>query len=183
VSPWVLIGMLVVASVTMWLRKRSWATVLHGPPLFAALGVAAGVVGLLVAIAAGTPLVESATSQAVQWSRYPIVRGSPQMFAMVALLVGVSALVVELAIRGCVVDWLLERKVPPFGAVLAGAMLDMVLITEPDGGFTARIGSGVFGIAMGWMFVAAGRSALPGICARIAFSVGALALEAFQIVG
>jgi hypothetical protein len=175
--------MLAVASVAMWLRKRSWATVLHGPPLFAALGAAAGLVGLLIAITAGTPLVESVTSYAVQWSTYPIVRGSPQTFAIVALLVGVSALVTELAVRGCLVDWLLQRNVPPIGAILVGAVIDALVITEPGGGITTRVGAGVFGIAMGWMFVAAGRSALPCICARIAFSVIALALEALQIVG
>jgi hypothetical protein len=179
-APWTLIGMLVVASIAMWLRKRSWGTVLHGPPVLVALGAAAGLVGLALAIVVGTPLVESATEQAVQWSTYPIVRGSVRTFAVVALLAGVSALVGELAVRGCLLDYLLERRVPPAIAIGAGALIDAVIAS---GGVPARLGAGVFGIAMGWMFVAAGRSALPGVCARVAFAVGALALEALQIVG
>lgn len=180
VSPWVLIGMFVVASVAMWLRKRSWTSVLHGSPLLAGVGAIAGLVGLGLAVVLGTPLAEALTEQAVQWSMYPIVRGSTQSFAVIALLVGVGSLVGELVIRGAFVDWLLERRLAPVPAVLLGGFGD-ALVTSGD--VTARLGASMFGIAMGWMFVAAGRSALPAICANVAFSVGALALEALRVVG
>ncbi len=180
VSPQVLIGMLVVASIAMWLRKRSWTTVLRGPASFAAIGAAAGLIGLVVSVMIGTPVVEQATDQAVQWSSNPIVRGSPQTFVILAILVSVSALVTELALRGCLLVWLLERRLTVVPAILAAAFVDALVVS---GDVTARIGAGVFGIAMGWMFIASGRSALPALCARLTFSVGALGLEALQTVG
>jgi hypothetical protein len=46
-----------------------------------------------------------------------------------------------------------------------------------------RLGAGVFGIGLGWMYLAGGRSVAAPICARLAFSLGAVALEALRLVG
>jgi hypothetical protein len=64
--------------------------------------------------------------------------------------------------------------------VLVGAVAEALV---SDGNFTARIGAGLFGIAMGWMYIAGGRSVIAPMLARLAFSLGALALEALRVVG
>lgn len=178
--PWLLLGLLVVASMSMWLRKRSWTTVIKGPSLYAAIGAAAGLVGLVLALLAGTPVVERITDQAVQWSTFPIVRGSGTTFGVLAILVALGAVITELVLRGWIVEYMLERRMQPAFAILAGAIAE-ALVTEGD--IHMRIGAGVFGLAMGWMFVAGGRSVVPTICARAAFTLGALALEAARVVG
>jgi len=40
----------------------------------------------------------------------------------------------------------------------------------------------VFGIGLGWIYVAGGRSVVAPICARLVFSLGALLLDGLQIV-
>jgi hypothetical protein len=69
-----------VASIVSWLRKRSWTERMRGPGVYAAIGAGAGAVALGLAIVASTPLVEAMSGQAVQWSMYPIVRGSGTAF-------------------------------------------------------------------------------------------------------
>lgn len=189
----VVIPLLVAASLSLWLRGRSWLAVLRGPGLHAAIGAAAGALGLAISLALGTPLVERVTGGAVQWSMYPIVRGSPGAFVTVAILVAVGALAAELVLRGWIVERVLELRGPPALAVVAGAVAEALLVFpvaggDPgplgiDGDLTARIGAGTFGLAMGGMYVAAGRSALAPLCARMTFALGALVLEAAQLVG
>lgn len=189
----VVIPLLAAGSLSLWVRGRSWSDVLKGPSLYAAVGAAAGSVALLLAIALGTPLVESLTGGAVQWSMYPIVRGSTTAAATLAVLVAISAVASELVIRGWLVERVLELGGPPVLAILTGAFAEALLVFPIAGGdpgalmvggdVTARIGAGLFGTAMGWMYLAGGRSVTAPVAARVAFSLGALALEAFQIVG
>ena len=70
--------------------------------------------------------------------------------------------------------------VPPILPVLIGALAEALVVR---GDFAARIGAALFGIGLGWMYVAAGRSLIAPICARIAFSLGAVALEALRVIG
>ena len=70
------VPLLVVASLSLYVRGHSWAERLRGPASYAAIGAGAGCVGLGLAIVLGTPLVEALSDHAVQWSMYPIVRGS-----------------------------------------------------------------------------------------------------------
>jgi hypothetical protein len=46
-----------------------------------------------------------------------------------------------------------------------------------------RIGAVAFGVGLGWIYVAGGRSAAASICARVAFSLGAVVLEGLRIIG
>lgn len=177
----VVIPLLAAASLSLWVRGRSFALVTKGPALYALIGLGAGLAALALSLAVGTPLVERATEHAVQWSMYPIVRGSTGAFATVALLVGLGAIAAELVLRGWIVERVLELargNVVP--AILVGAFAE-ALVT--DGDINARIGGGVIGLAMGWMYVAGGRSVVAPICARLAFSLGALVLEALRLVG
>lgn len=189
----VVIPLLVAASLSLWLRGRSWLAVLKGPALYAAIGAAAGAVALVISLVFGTPIVERITGGAVQWSMYPIVRGSPGTFATVAVIVAVGALAAELVLRGWLVERVLELRGPPMLAIAVGALAEALLVFplaggDPgplgiDGDLTARIGAGIFGLAMGGMYVAAGRSVLAPLCARMTFTLGALVLEAAQLVG
>lgn len=174
------VPLLVVASISLWLRGRSWAHVIHGPALHAAIGAAAGVAALMLALGVSTPLVEAITDQAVQWSMYPIVRGSPGAALTVALVVGVSAVAAELVLRGWLVERVLELGGHRVLAILTGAIAEALIA---DGDLGMRIGAGLFGIAMGWMYVAGGRSVAAPVCARLVFSLGAVVLEALRVVG
>jgi hypothetical protein len=98
-----------------------------------------------------------------------------------------SALAGELALRGWLVERVLElaegdasRVDVRVLAVLAGAFAEAVVT---PGEVAARLGAAGFGAALGWMYVAGGRSVVAPICARAAFVLGALLLEALRVVG
>src|SRR5690242_7265288 len=85
------VPLLIAASISLWVRGRSWTDVIKGPPLYAAIGVLAGATALALALLVSTPLLEVITDYAVQWSMYPVVRGSGGTLVMVMIVVGVSA--------------------------------------------------------------------------------------------
>ncbi|HMG23029.1 MAG TPA: CPBP family glutamic-type intramembrane protease, partial [Kofleriaceae bacterium] len=177
----VALPLLVVASASRWLRGRDWGQLVRGGGGRAAIGVAAGLAALAVALAVGTPFVELMSGRLVEWSAFPIVRGNPSELAVVALIVVAMAVASELALRGWIVDRVLELSPgPPVLPVLVGAIAE-ALVTRGD--LAARIGACAFGAGLGWIYVAAGRSVLAPICARIAFGLGAVALEALRVIG
>ncbi len=173
------VPLLVAASLSLWLRGRSWAHVAKGPALYAAIGAVAGVLALAIALLVSTPLLEAISDYAVQWSMYPIVRGSGAQAIMVAIVVGISAVAAELVLRGWIVERVLELRGHPVIAVLVGAFAEALLT---DGDLAMRLGAGIFGAGLGWMYIAAGRSVIAPVCARLVFALGALALEALRIV-
>ncbi len=177
----VVIPLLAAASLSLWVRGRSFGNVTSTPLLYGAVGALAGVVALVLAVALGTPLVERATDEAVQWSMYPIVRGSAMTFVTIGFIVGISAVAAELALRGWIVERVLElSRGNVVLAILIGAFAEALV---SPGGLSARIGAGLFGIALGWMYVASGCRVMPPILARLVFSIGALGLEAVRVVG
>jgi hypothetical protein len=172
------VPLLVVASVSYMVRGGSFP--LRGPGLYAAIGAAAGLAALALALIAGAPVVETLTAQPVEWSVNPVVRGSGQTFLIVAVVVGVSALAAELVLRGWVVERILELGGSVVPAVLAGGIAE-ALVT--DGNLGARIGGCVFGLGLGWIYVAADRGVMAPMCARITFVLGATALESLKLIG
>jgi membrane protease YdiL (CAAX protease family) len=173
--------LVVVATASRWARRRSWDQLIQAPRGTAAVGIAAGLAALAIAVTAGTPFVELMSGRAVEWSVFPIVRGNISQLVLVALIVIAMAIATELALRGWVVERVLELSPgPPILPVLVGAFAE-ALVTRGD--LAARIGAGLFGAGLGWMYVAAGRSAIAPICARIAFSLGAVGLEALRVIG
>jgi hypothetical protein len=171
---------LIAASISLWLRGKSWASVVGGPALYAAIGAAAGLIALGLALAVATPALEAITDHAVQWSMYPVVRGSAGTAVMVAIVVAISAVAAELVLRGWLVERVLELGGRPVLAILVGAIAEAAVT---DGDFAMRIGAGLFAIGLGGMYVVGGRSALAPACARLVFSLGALALETLRLVG
>jgi len=176
----VVVPLMIAASLSLWLRGRSWTSVFGGPALYAAIGAVAGAIALVLALLVSTPLLEAVSDYAVQWSMYPIVRGSGGQAVMVAIVVGISALAAELVLRGWIVERVLELGGHPVLAVLAGAIAEALLV---DGDLAMRIGASLFGLGLGWMYVAAGRTINAPLCARLVFSLGAVLLETLRIVG
>lgn len=174
------VPLLVAASLSLWVRGKSWGEVIKGPALYAAIGAAAGAIALVLALFASTPLLESITDYAVQWSTWPIVRGSGTNTVMVAVVVGLSAIAAELVLRGWLVDRVVELGGHRVLAILAGAVAEALV---GDGDLGMRIGAGIFGLGLGWMYLASGRSVVAPICARLVFSITAVVLEGLQVVG
>lgn len=167
-----------VASVSVWLRGRAWMHVLRGQAALARIGAAAGAAALVAAVLAGTPAVEALTGRAVVWSQFPVVRGSAIQLVAVAIVVVVEALALELALRGWIVERVLELARPGTAAtvlaVAAGALAEALVTAGP---VWARLGAAAFGLGLGTLYVAAGRDALPPVCARVVFAAGALVLQ------
>lgn len=175
------VPLLIAASASRWARGRSWGDVARVEPVYAAVGAAAGAAALGLALVIGAPLIEALTERAVSWSTFPIVRGSANQLVVVAVVVGVTAVAAELALRGWLVERVLELgRGSPALAVLVGALAEALLV---DGELTARLGAVAFGAGLGWMYVAGGRSVTAPICARLVFQLGALLLEAMRVVG
>jgi hypothetical protein len=185
--------LLSVASLSLWVRGRSWADVVRGPvggaggaggvggAVAAAVGAAAGAVALGFAVLAGTPAIEMLGERAVEWSAHPVVRGNPSLFALFAVYVVATAVATELVLRGWIVDRVLELSPgPPVLPVLVGAFAE-ALIAPGDG--AARMGAALFGIGLGWMYAAGGRSIVAPLCARLVFELGVVLLEAMRLIG
>jgi hypothetical protein len=184
--PWperlpIALPLVVVATLARYVRGRSWEQLVRGPSAAASIGALAGLAALAIAVLAGTPLAEGAYERAIEWSQNPIVRGSGSRLLVVAIMVSVSAVAYELALRGWVVDRVLDfAPRARLAAILAGGVAE-ALVTPGD--LAARLGGLVFGVGLGWMYVAGGRSVTAPICARLTFSVGATFLEAMRVVG
>jgi hypothetical protein len=177
----VALPLLVVASLARWLRGRAWSELLHLGGGRVAVSAAAGLAALAIALIAGTPFVELMSGRTVEWSAFPIVRGNPGQLALVALIVIAMAIASELALRGWIVERVLELSPgPPILPVLVGAIAE-ALVTPGD--LASRVGAGVFGAGLGSIYVASGRSVVAPICARLAFGLGAVALEALRLIG
>jgi hypothetical protein len=177
----VALPLLVAASASRWARGRDWNELMRADRWTIGVGAAAGLAALVVALVAGTPVVEAVTGRGVAWSAYPVVRGNPSQLFVVALVVVAAGLASELALRGWIVERVLELAPgPPVLPVLVGAFAE-ALVTPGD--LTVRIGAGVFGTGLGWIYVAAGRRVVAPICARLAFSLAAVALEAGRVIG
>jgi hypothetical protein len=177
----VALPLLVAGTLSRWLRGRSWADVVRGPADRAAAGALAGLAAVGIAVVVGAPAIEAFSFRAVEWSTHPVVRGNASVFAMVAIYVAATAIATELALRGWIVDRVLELSPgPPVLPVLAGAFAE-ALITPGD--LAARIGGGLFGAGLGWMYAASGRSVLAPVCARLVFELGVVSLEAMRLVG
>lgn len=174
------VPLLIAASLSLWLRGRSWSGVIKGPAVYAAIGALAGVIALVLALFVSTPVLEAISDAAVQWSMYPVVRGSTGTAIMMAIVVAISAVAAELVLRGWLVERVLELRGHPVLAILAGALAEALI---SDGDLAIRIGAGMFGIGCGWIYVAGGRSVVAPICARLVFSLGALGLEALRVIG
>jgi hypothetical protein len=177
----VALPLVAIASVSRWLRRRSWGEVARGGAYHAAIGATVGLVGLGTAVLVGTPMIEALGQRGIEWSEHPIVRGNLTVAAIVMLQAAVVALAMELALRGWIVERMLELSPgPAVLPIFVGAVAEALLT---PGDLAARCGAGLFGIGLGWLYVAGGRSIVAPICARVIFQVGVVVLEALLLVG
>ncbi|MDQ3298385.1 MAG: hypothetical protein M3619_17500 [Myxococcota bacterium] len=173
--------LLVVASLSRWVRGRGWGEVAGGGLDRFAIGAVVGLVALGLALIAGTPVVETLSGRGVEWSSYPVVRGNASQLVVVVIFVGVAALAAEVALRGWLVERMLELSPgPAILPVLVGAIAEAVIM---PGNLAARLGAGLFGAGLGWMYVAGGRSIVAPVVARVVFTVGAVMLESLRLIG
>jgi hypothetical protein len=158
----IVLPLAVVAAIVLRVRGK---TVVWGS-FGAGAGAVAGLVALIIA--------EVVTGG---WAEYPMVRGSVAQALVIATFVAATATASEVVLRGWIVEWVREVTGVPVMAVIAGAFAE-ALITP--GGPTVRIGAALFGIGLGWMYIRAGLRA--PLCARLVFALGAVLLEAAQLV-
>jgi len=171
-----ILPLLVVASTARWIAGKSFAAVTRGR--FVAVGFACGLVALVLALLIGTPVAEALSDRAVVWAAYPLVRGNPGAFLAFGTVVAAVAIATELVLRGWLVERVLELGGSPVMAVFAGAFAEAALTPGP---LEARLGAFVVGVALGQMYVAAGRNVAVTAAARVAFGLGALVLEMLQV--
>jgi hypothetical protein len=177
----VVLPLFAAASVFRWWRGRSWGEVWRTAPGYPLIACGVGVAALLVGVIAGTPVIEALSDRAVQWSTYPLVRGSATNLIVVAVLVATIAVTAELVFHGWLVERILElapRNVAI--AVMLGGVAEAIVM---PGDFASRVGAGLFGAGLGWMYVASGRTVAATIPARVVFSVGAVVLESLRVIG
>ena len=171
----------VAASMFRWWRGGTWADIWHAAPKgYASISLAVGVGGLVAALVIGTPAIEALSGRAIVWSTYPMVRGSGMNFIAVALLAGAIAAASELVFRGWLVDRIVELA-PSNGtlAIMVGGLAE-ALVTPGD--FASRLGAGIVGTGLGWMYLAGNRTVVATIPARVAFTLGAVLLEWLQVI-
>ncbi len=177
----VAIPLLVVATLSRWIRGRSWAEGLRGGWSHVGVGALVGVTALGLALVLGAPIVAELTRRSVEWSQFPVVRGSTMIMFTMVLFAAVTALATELALRGWIVERVLElapsRRVV---AVLVGAIAEAVVT---PGDLAARCGAGMFGLGLGWIYVASGRSLTAPLVARMCFACCAVVLESLRVIG
>ncbi len=202
------IPLVMAASLAKWIRGASWSDVGAANGFHALVGLAAGIAGLLLALIAGTPLVESLTARAVEWSTNAVVRGNFAMLGGVVIYAAMVSACMEAALRGWIVERVLELStsrgstvlasreglaspartsregLPPSPAhvvlaVLVGAFAE-ALVTQGD--LTVRIGAAIWGIGLGWIYVAAKRNVIAPMLARMTFAVVLVVLEGMRVV-
>ncbi len=117
---------------------------------------------------------------AVEWWLVPAARGDATRIAIAVGMVVVVSVATELALRGWLVERMLELSPgPPTLPILAGALAEALVMPGAPAG---RIGAALFGIGLGMLYVAGGRSVVAPIAARVAFAVGAVLAEAAGLV-
>lgn len=184
--PWpealpVALPLFVAASLARWVRGKSWGEVVRGPASRAAIGALAGALALALALVVATPVIEGGSERAIEWSQFPLARGNAQVLVLASLQIVLVAVAWELALRGWIVERVLELSPGPATLpVLVGAFAEAIVV---PGDAAARIGAVILGLGLGAMYVAGGRSVVAPIAARAAFGLGALILETLRWVG
>jgi len=175
-----IVVLFVCATASRWARIRGWGEVAHGGAFAIGVGAAAGALALVAALLAGTPLIETALDRAVEWSTFPIVRGSSSQLVAVMVLVAVSAIATELVIRGWLVERALELGTSTAMAIVLGGVIELVLT---PGDLATRLGGLLVGVGMTWMYVAGKRNVVAPAAARVTFAMIALVLESLRLIG
>jgi hypothetical protein len=162
--------LLVVATLSRWLRGRGWRELVQDPRALG-MGAVAGFAALaLAAVGFGAFDVS-----AIEWWLLPAARGDASQLLLALGFVTVTSIALELALRG----WILERawELSPGSPTLPIAVAAVVEALVIDAAFGSRIGAALFGAGLGILYVGCRRSVLAPIAARVVFSCGAIIVE------
>jgi hypothetical protein len=174
----VAVPLLAIAAVSVAARRATFLSP-PGPGALEGilLGALAGLVGLVAAVTLATPVLQDGFGLMVRWGQSPAVRGSLDAAIGVALVTGALATAQELIFR----RWILERAYS-LGASGSGSILiaGAAEALVGPGSFGARLGAALFGVALGMLYWRGGRRLGPALAARLAFTWGALSLQALR---
>lgn len=177
--------LVIAASVSRGVRGRTWNEVAHGGVSRIAIGTGAGAVALAVAAVAGDHSLHvlyagQAGEHVGAITDLAVSSGQVSTIVVAVIAIAVIAFATELALRGWIVERVLELSPgSPMLPVAVGAVAE-ALITP--GELPVRLAAAVFGAGLGWLYVAGGRSVVAPASARVVFQAGALLLEALRIV-
>jgi len=177
--------LVIAASISRAVRRRPWSEVSHGGLSRLGLGSLAGAIALGVALLAGNQSLNvlysgQAGEHIMAVTDLAISSGQPLSIAISVISIGLVAFATELALRGWIVERVLELSPgSPVLPVLVGALAE-ALITHGDP--PVRIASIIFGVGLGWLYIAGNRSVVASASARIVFQCGAFLLEALRVV-
>ncbi len=181
----VALPLVILASISRAIRGRAWAEVSQGSAARVGIGVLAGAIALGVAAVVGTQsLIVLYSGQAgervLAITDMATASGQGSVIAIGVIALAVIAFATELALRGWIVERVLELSPgSPMLPVLIGAIAE-ALITP--GEVPVRFAAAVFGAGLGWIYVAGGRSIVAPVFARMVFQCGAFLVEAFRLV-
>lgn len=173
------IPLLVLASVSLWLRDKGFAQVglVATPrawPHFA-IGVVLGVAGFVAASAVLGPAGRFA-GLAIDFNHLPPVRGNGAVLLSALVLAWASALAAEMVFRGYVLDRLLgDLRLSPIAAVVIAAVVYGWVLApgqDPgqDPGTIARFaGAALMGVGYGALYFAGRRNLILPIAFHGAF--------------
>lgn len=184
---WALMLLLVAGSLVLALRGGRWfeARDLGDGAGWAALGgVLVGLAGLAAAWAIA-PGVLDVTGRAVEWSTDPVVRGSASLAATLMVVTIAFGLAAELVFR----RWLLDRVAaavvasgePRRVGLAAGVLVAAVIEAAVSPGDGLRVGTALMAGGLGAVYVTSGGRLVACLGARLAFELGAIAVQALRL--
>ncbi|MEZ4361471.1 MAG: hypothetical protein R3B48_14890 [Kofleriaceae bacterium] len=177
----IVLPLLIMASVSMAARRVSMSSSPAPGGVEATwIGAGCGALALIASVLLATPFLQYGLGLAVQWSAFPELRGSAAQAFAVAVLITALTAAQELVFRRWVIERAFQLGASGSGAITVAAVLEAVV---GPGGLGARVGLAVGGFGLGLLYWRGGRRLGPALAARLAFSLGAVALQALRLVG
>jgi len=161
-------ALLAIAVASRALRGRGFRELIAWRLGVILVAVLVGAIALAIAV----PLVGAYDVTVVEWWLIPSAREGGARFAIAIALVIANAIALELALRGWILERMLELSPGPPGLPIFTAALAEALVLP--GPLAARIGVLLFGAGLGVLYVGSGRNLAVTLVARCAFALGAL---------
>ena len=183
VSP--LIGLLVLASVSLMLRSKGWS---HAgfhcgdrTVLVLTTGAVLGTAALLGIAWLWAPALEDLSGRAVELNVLPPLRGHSGLLVTALLLAFASAFAIEMVFRGYLFERIRELINNDALAIVASAAAYAAVVAEQ--GLASVVGALVMGVGYGLMYLAGNRTLVFPIAFHCAFDSTNLVLIYLKVVG
>jgi|GEM_PF-5437955 len=176
----IVLPLVVVSSLALWGRKRSWVDVgLDIPDDFVPLAVVGLVLGAgaqLFNIIALEPQLESLAGRAVELNYMPPVRGNAGMLINALLLTWALVVATEMVFRGYIIDRVAALVRDKGVAHGVGVVVSAALFAWAVGGgrLEGVVGAFIAGLGYGYLYIAGGRQLVLPIAFHAAFETVAL---------